>query len=285
MNNVASGSMTVAGVRSPYLHSGPASAEEAVVFVHGNPGSGKDWRYLLGQVGRFSRGVALDMPGYGAADKPADFDYTIEGYARHLAGALEALGIRRAHLVLHDFGGPWGIAWAANHPHNFASVTFINAGILPGYRWHYLARIWRAPLLGEIFMATVTRPFFHLSLKHGNPRGLPKAYVNQMFDDFDRATRQAVLKLYRATPEQRLNGDLARRLPLPPRPALVIWGSHDPYLPARYADEQAAFFPGAKVVKLDRSGHWPFADDPERVAGELVPFLQQQLQQQPQVST
>ena len=64
----------------------------------------------------FARVIALDMPGYGGADKPRDFPYTVDGYAAHLTGALDQLGVRRVHLVLHDFGGPWGLQWAADQP-------------------------------------------------------------------------------------------------------------------------------------------------------------------------
>jgi pimeloyl-ACP methyl ester carboxylesterase len=119
------------------------------------------------------------MPGFGQADKPADFSYTVQGYADYLAGLIQALGIRRVHLVLHDFGGPWGLAWAAAHPDSFASVVLINTGLLLGYRWHYLARIWRMPMIGELFQMTATRPGFHLLLKHGNPRGLPREFVDR----------------------------------------------------------------------------------------------------------
>ena len=66
-------------------------------------------------------------------------------------------GVRRVHLVLHDFGGAWGLTWAATHTASLASLTLINIGVMPGYRWHFLARIWRTPVLGEIFMATTTR--------------------------------------------------------------------------------------------------------------------------------
>ncbi len=107
--------VTVDGVRSPVLQAGPADASEAVVFVHGNPGPAIDYADLVERVGGFARAIAPDMPGYGGADKPADFDYTVDGYARHLAGILDELGIGRAHLVLHDFGGSWGLTWATNH--------------------------------------------------------------------------------------------------------------------------------------------------------------------------
>ena len=102
---VTEGAVTVAGVRAPCLTAGPSDADEAVVFVHGNPGPAEDWRRLVARTGAFARAVAPDMPGSGGADRPDTFVYTVDGYARHLAGMLDELGVRRAHLVLHDFGG------------------------------------------------------------------------------------------------------------------------------------------------------------------------------------
>ncbi|KXV04301.1 hypothetical protein CR51_13715 [Caballeronia megalochromosomata] len=271
-------SATIDGIRTPVCESGPAGDPEAVVFVHGNPGSTADWTMLLTRVGDFARGIAMDMPGFGRAEKPEGFDYSISGYARHLAQLLDFLNVRRAHLVLHDFGGPWGLAWAAAHPQSVASVTLVNTGILRAYRWHYLARIWQTPLLGELFMATSTRTGMHLLLRHGNPRGLPSDYIDQVYRNFDRGTRRAVLKLYRNSK------DAARAMEPPVQvfasmnlAALVIWGAHDPYIPVRFAQLQREYFPRAEVVVLPQSGHWPFIDDPEAVAGALLPFLRAQL--------
>lgn len=270
--------VTVAGVRSPLLEGGPGDAHEAVVFIHGNPGSSRDWEELASRTSRFGRSLAIDMPGFGQADKPDHFDYTVDGYARHLAGALEALGVRRAHLVLHDFGGPWGLAWAVAHPEAFASVVLINIGVPLGYRWHCLARIWRTPILGELFMATATRAGFRLSLKHGNPRGLPRDFVDRMYDDFDRATRRAVLRLYRATDPGEGAERMAAALRALDRPALVVWGVHDPYVPVSLAERQREVFPDAEIVYLEESGHWPFADDPHAVEDAVIPFLRRQLE-------
>jgi len=267
-------SVTVGGVRSPVLAAGPASSREAVVYVHGNPGSAGDWPDLAGEVGAFARFVALDMPGFGRADKPDAFDYTVEGYARHLAGALAALKVERAHLVLHDFGGPWGLAWAAAHPDAFASVTLLGTGVLFDYRWHRLARLWRTPGLGELFMlAARARPFWRALATD-----LPATYLDQMFAHFDAGTRRAILRLYRAS------GDVpafARRqaallAPLR-RPALVVWGKRDPYLPWSLAERQREVFSDAQVSILDGGGHWPFIDQPQTVRDLVVPFLRLQV--------
>lgn len=272
------GVVAVAGVRSLTLEAGPAGAAEAVIFVHGNPGSGRDWEDLLGRVGESGRAIALDMPGFGRADKPAAFDYTVAGYARHLGGALDELGIARAWLVLHDFGGPWGLAWAAANPERFAGTVLINTGVLLGYRWHAAARIWRTPVLGELAQAMTTRGGFRWAMARANPKGLPAPFVDQMFDDYDRGTRRAVLRLYRATgaPGRGAEALAAALRPLG-RPVLVVWGAGDPFIPVEQAERQREVFPGAEVVVLPESGHWPFADDPEGVAGVVVPFLRRGL--------
>lgn len=73
------------------------------------------------------------MPGFGHADKLGDFTYTVEGYGRFLEAALEELEVRRAHLVLHDFGGPWGLEWASRNSNRLASAVLINTGAGNGH--------------------------------------------------------------------------------------------------------------------------------------------------------
>lgn len=260
------GEVTVAGVRSPYLEAGSSGATEAAVFVHGITGSSRDWEDLLARTGQFGRAVAPDVPGFGRADKPGTFEYTVGGYARHLGEFLEEIDVRKAHLVLHDFGGPWGLQWACEHPEAFASVALINTGVMPDY-----------PLLGEPFTATATRKDFHLLPEHGNPRGLPKEFVDRMYDDFDAGTRQAVLKLYRTTNAAEVSRVQAEVLRPLKRPALVLWGAQDSHLPVRYAERQREVFSEARIVVLEESGHWPFVDDSESVADEVVLFLRRNL--------
>lgn len=272
-------SLTACGIRTRVLQGGPdPKASEAVVFVHGNPGSSEDWRSLMQAVAPSGRVVAIDMPGFGQADKPANYPYSVEGGTAFLTEALKQLGVVRAHLVLHDFGGPWGLMWAAMNPLGLASITLINTGVLKGYRWHYMARIWRTPLIGELAQLSTTRSGFKWAISVGCPSGLPLEFINRMYDDMDWGTKRAILKLYRATSDLSARGEqLAGMLrPLNP-PTLVVWGAADPYLPARFAEQQRETFPRAEVVLLPKSGHFPFADDPQGVAAAVVPFLQRQL--------
>ena len=263
--------LPLGGAQPRLVQAGPVDAPEAVVFVHGNPGSADDWAELvaaLGGAGR--RALAIDLPDFGETIAPPGFEHSAEGYAHFLDEALKALGVERTDLVLHDFGGPIGLLWAAAHPEALASVTLINTGVLPGYRWHRLARVWRTPVLGELFQAMATRRSFRVLLSRGEPRGLPRPFVDAMYDHFDRRTRKAVLKLYRATDDPGSAGD-----GIAPRdvPSLVIWGEHDAYIPAAYAYRQRDIFPSAEVHVLPVSGHWPFVDAPDTVERLLLEFL------------
>ena len=271
--------LTACGVRTRVLQGGAdLRATEAVVFVHGNPGCSEDWRELMQEVSPHGRVIAFDMPGFGQAEKPADYPYSVEGGAAFLGEALRQLGVLRVHLVLHDFGGPWGLMWAALNPMSLASLTLINTGVMRGYRWHFMARVWRTPLLGELAQLTTTRSGFRWVMSMGAPRGLPPAFIDRMYRDMDWGTKRAILKLYRATGdlEQRSKTLAAMLAPLQP-PTLVVWGEADPYLPARLAQQQKETFHDAQVVMLPDSGHFPFADDPQGVAQAVVPFLQMQL--------
>jgi pimeloyl-ACP methyl ester carboxylesterase len=275
MSGVERSSLLAGGTRTRLVQGGPAEASEAVVFVHGNPGSADDWERLAGAAGRAGRrAVAFDLPDFGETVAPSGFEHDVPGYASFVDAALAELGIERAHLVLHDFGGPIGLAWAAMHPDALAGITLIDTGVLPGYRWHSLARIWRTPILGELFQATATRPAFRFLLNRNEPRGLPREFVETMYDHYDRRTRKAVLALYRATDDPGgMSQALSRLFADRDVPALVIWGEGDAYLPSSFAERQREAFPSADVHVLPASGHWPFADAPETVERLLTEFL------------
>jgi pimeloyl-ACP methyl ester carboxylesterase len=255
------------------LEGGSPDDEEAVVFVHGNPGSSEDWAELVRHTGEFARAIAPDMPGFGRADKPKSFHYTVPEYALQLDALMEALGVRRAHLVLHDFGGAWGMAWAADHPGSLASLTMIDVGILPGYHGHALAVLWALPVIGELTQLLATRAVARQALRRTAPRGLPEEHVERMARDYDAGTKRAVLRMYRAAARRRGGRALRDSLTRFTGPVLVIWGAHDAFVPVRYAPMQRDFWPQAEVHILGESGHWPMLDAPERVREIIVPFL------------
>lgn len=266
--------VVVDGVRTPVILGGSEGADpaEAVVFVHGNPGRGSDWQALLGPVSNVANVVAPDMPGFGDAEKRADQSYTVAAYARQLQGIVEALGLTRVHLVAHDFGGPWALAFAAQNLELVASMTLINTGLLQSYRWHRLARIWRTPVLGDLFQRLASHAVVVRWLAHDNP-GLTPDQVRQVAESLRPwGTKRAVLRLYRSTEVSAFKELIA---PLRGRdlPCLVVWGTGDVYIPTEQADRQRTPFPSAEIHKIEGAGHWVWFERPDAVLERVVPFL------------
>ena len=264
----------VDGVATSVFTAGRSGTETAVVFVHGNPGTGSDWGPIMRPVSEFARCVAPTMPGYGSTT-PEAFDFTADGYATYLEGVLEALGVRQVHLVTHDLGGIWGLAWAARHPTRIASLTLMNIGVLPEYQWHRFARLYRVPLIGELVLALATRSSTRRALQAGGRRKIPEPFVEQVHRQYrNPGTRRAVLAFYRATDDLgAVTLQAASSIHAAALPTLVVWGAGDPYVPVRYAESQRQFFPQAEVVVLPDSGHWPLVDDPIAVSSAVVTFL------------
>jgi pimeloyl-ACP methyl ester carboxylesterase len=271
--------VAVEGVQTSVLTAGSPSEETAVVFVHGSSGQGSDWQALMRGVSSFARCLAPDMPGYGESDKPSGFAYTVDGYARHLGILLDSLAVRRVHLVTHDLGGVWGLAWAVSRPTSLRSITLMSIGVLPGYRWHRFAQLYRVPLLGELVLAAANRSAIRRVLQAGSRRPIPSWFVDEIAKAYRHEdTRRAVLAFYRRTRDLgSVTVRAAAALHDVDLPALVVWGAGDPYVPVRYAAVQREFFPQAEVVIVPGSGHWPFIDAAEPVMEAVVGFLRRQL--------
>lgn len=276
MPGVRTGSRELGGVRTVVREAGPGDAAEGVLFLHGNPGSGEDWTQLVGAVGKIARAVAVDLPGFGQAEKPEGFDYTAMGLAAWVDEAVEGLGLSRVHLVMHDFGGPIGLAWALQHPARWRSAALFNTGLFSGYRWHLAARIWRTPRAGELAMRWVPRSAFRMAINLPNPRPLPRDFLDRMHRDFDAGTRRAVLQLYRSADPDSATPFIPALRALD-RPAMVVWGDGDIYIGSEHADRQRDSFPSATVHHIAGAGHWPFIDEPRECAELLLDFLREQL--------
>lgn len=271
--------VSVGGVSTRVLQAGPRHAHWAIVFVHGNPGSSRDWDDLLPAGGRFARTVAFDMPGFGRSDKSSAKFNTTDGAARYIQGVMSKLGVRRAVLVLHDFGGPWGLQWAAKHRAAFRGAVLLDTGVLIDYVPHPAAVVWATPTAGELYMASTTRQTFVASIQGSQPKPLPDRFVELMYDYYDRAERCAVLRYYRSGSKtfMTLGPDQARALRPLDRPALVIWGERDVFIPPSQADQQRKAFPHARIVKVPNGGHWIHIDHRRLVRSLYLKFLRPRL--------
>ncbi|MDQ3851116.1 MAG: alpha/beta hydrolase [Actinomycetota bacterium] len=240
-----------------------------VLYLHGVPTSSFDWVEALALGG----GIAPDLPGFGRSGKRGDLDYSLGGYAAFLERLLGLLGIERVRLCVHDWGAA-GLVWAMDHPDRVERLAIVDAvPLLPGYRWHRAARVWRTPLLGEIAVGAMTRPVLRALLRRASGTGepLPARLIDSAAAHLDQGTQRAILRLHRASPPEALRR-AGERLGRIQAPGLVLWGSEDTFTPASFGARYADSLRHAKLEEVERAGHWPWVGRPE-VLERLVGFL------------
>jgi pimeloyl-ACP methyl ester carboxylesterase len=234
--------------------------DQSIVYVHGVPNSGVVWKPFVERTG----GIAPDLPGFGASAKPADGDYTFRGLARFVSELTADM--ERFSLVVHDWGS-LALVTAMERPEAIEKLVIINAvPFVPGYHWHTIARIWRTPVVGEVFMGLSSKwGFRRIGRAQGGDPEVVDALVEQFWPYFDHGTQRAILKLYRSAPESVL-AEAGRGLGQIRAPALVVWGANDPYLPTHFAGDYSRALGGEARVELVEGGwHWPWLDKPETV--------------------
>jgi pimeloyl-ACP methyl ester carboxylesterase len=243
-----------------------------VVYCHGNPTHSEDWLPFLERGGP---AVAIDMPGWGRSDKPdpRSFDYSMFGLSAFLERCLDELGVTRRKLVVHDWGA-LALIGAQRRPELVEKLVVIDAvPLLPGYRWHWVAQIWRRKPWGELANTTTTRWGMERTLRQarGDRAPMPPEFVDMVWRGWDRGTQRAVLALYRhANPDRlALAGKDLTRLTCP---SLIIWGDRDLYLPTRFAEAYTQALPSSQLKVVPGAGHWPWLEQPQLIE-EVLEFV------------
>ena len=235
-----------------------------VVFSHGNPTDSGDWIPFLQRLSR--PGIAFDHPGWGRSDAPSAkaFDYSMNGLARFFGRVLDELGVDEHALLVHDWGA-LALIDAIARPERLEKLVVMNAvALLPAYKWHRLARLWRTPLVGELVNATISKPVVRVLSPEatGDGRRIPEWFVDRLYGGWRGAKSAAILGLYRSADPPVLAA-AGRGLERIECPALVVWGRHDPYIPPRFAPVYAERLGNADLLELPDAGHWPWLDRPD----------------------
>jgi pimeloyl-ACP methyl ester carboxylesterase len=250
---------------------------EAVLCIHGVPASSFLYRKVLGELAqRGLRGVAFDLPGLGLAQRREEFDYTWTGLGRFAVAAVEALGLDRFHLVVHDIGGPVGFELAAALPERVATLTVLNTLVaVEHFKRPWSMEPFARRGIGELYLRTLTKPAFRALMRlqgiqdaGATPNAELDAYVDLLrCDDGGRAFLRIMRGFERTAAKQRLYEGVLRDGRYPVR---IVWGANDPALKLAVHGEQARRAAGLDQIHTVPGKHILQEDQAPAVAEHIA---------------
>ena len=251
----------VAGRRLRYLELGEGEDVPALL-LHGFGADLNTWMFTQPPLAATRRTVALDLPGHGGSAKEVGAGDP-EGLTDAVDGALEALGIGRAHLVGHSMGGAIAALVALRRPERVNSLTLIaSAGLGPEINGSFIDGFIRASRRREA--AEV------LGVLVDDPALVSRAMVDDVlrYKRLDGVTT-ALAKIAEAWfAGGRQSLDLTGRISALTMPVQLVWGHNDRIIPVAHAEALANRLP---VRILDAAGHLPHMEK----AGEVNRLIEQ----------
>lgn len=270
----------VRGARISSLTAG--SGDEHVILVHGLGGAKSSFYETVAALTPEYTVHAIDLPGFGSSSKPLPASYNAEFFARHVLRFMDTLAIDRAHLVGNSMGGRVSLEIGFQAPSRVRTLSLLAPAMAfrRGREWVPLIRILRPELaaIPHVLRPEQVRDRFWRMISR--PERLDPSVGDIASDEFLRTyrSRSARIAFYAAARQIYLEspdgpkGFWARLGQLEP-PALFIWGSDDPLVPAGFSRHVAEALPDAPQVVLSDCGHVPQIELPERtheLIGEFV---------------
>ena len=273
------------GLNYHYLDEG---AGEPVVMVHGNPTWSFYFRRLIQALAPEYRTIVPDHIGCGRSDKPtvSRYDYRLQSRVADLTALLDHLDCQqKITLVVHDWGGMIGLAWALQHPEKIGRLVITNtSGFLPpgGKGLPLRLRMLRSikPFAGPAVLGG--NLFARCALLMAPRKRLPREVQKGLIAPYSSGpNRIATLKFVQdipLTPEdpsyalvRQVDRNLFRLAGIP---MLILWGRHDFVFDLDYFAEWRRRFPSARTFLFNDAGHYLFEDVPAKITARIRHFLQ-----------
>ncbi len=255
-----------------------------ILLIHGNPTSSFLWRNVTPHLSDLGRTIAVDLVGHGDSGKP-DIDYRFSTHLQYLEAFIAELGLRDVILVLHDWGGGLGFAYADAHRDNIAGIAFMETLVrpfstetVPPLFAPILAQF-RDPVLGRM-MIIDQNVFIEQLLGSAGPGGLSEEVLDVYRAPFlDPADRLPILVWPNEIPIDGVPADNAetigsyyRYLQSDPVPKLWLYADPGVLLPP---SERASLetLPNLESVGVGAGLHFIQEDQPDAIGMAIAEWI------------
>lgn len=261
----------VAGVRTYVVRKGEGPA---VILLHGLGASSYSWRHLIPELSKTYQVFACDIPGFGRSDKPADFDYSFEGFVQWLIAFMDHFKLPRASLVGNSMGGVISLRTVLEFPDRVERVALLGTPMYPHNRPMLLWPL-RWPFVGkllELSMGPWCVGLVAPTAFYDKACVTPELLAEYGLSLGTREGCRAVAKFMRKILPPDANEWIAR-YPQIKQAALVVHGEFDSIVDRPSVDRFLKTVPNGKLLSIPACGHAAQEEKPQVVVPALLEFL------------
>jgi pimeloyl-ACP methyl ester carboxylesterase len=256
-----------------------AGTGEPLVLIHGFPTASWDWKGVWADLASKYQVITFDMIGFGFSDKPTEYAYSIVDQANLVESILQEIGIRKCHLLCHDYGDSVGQELLARQREGSAKVhietiCFLNGGLFPEVHQPALIQKLLLSAVGPFVSRLITRRMFDLNMQHifGSLTQPTDRQLEEFWQLLEYNDGRAIMHRHIKYLEERRC--LRQRWVAPMLrggiPMAFINGVDDPIAGASMVARYKALVVKPYVLELAGVGHYPQVELPgEVVAGYL----------------
>jgi len=232
-----------------------------IVFLHGVGSDKNVWAPQLGHFGRSRRALAFDYPGYG--ESAFAEDATRDDYATAILGAMDALGVAKAHVCGLSLGGVVAIAMHAAAPERCASMIIADSfAVHPDGQAIYDRSVAASQ---SMTMRELAEARSGVLLGSAATSELRAEVIEAMAAIDPAAYRLGAAAVWLADQRER-----AASIEVP---TLILVGEEDGITPPALSEELARLIPHARLQRISRAGHLANAEQPEAFNSAIESFL------------
>jgi pimeloyl-ACP methyl ester carboxylesterase len=256
---------------------GELGAGPPLVLLHGVWDSHRTWRRAAPLLARHFRVLMPDLPGHGWSGRP-DAPYTLSWYARMVAAWMDGIGLERAHVCGHSFGGgiaAWMLLQERSHIDRLALVAAGGLGREVGLGM----RLATIPLLGPAltplvlrFGAPLVMHFAPATFGHIEPAEAALVVSMTRLPGSVRALQRSIAGVINVFGQYQNMADRAHEVAALP-PLAVYWGTKDPVIPLQHGERLLRRLTGITLTTYPECGHYPHLDAAAGFARDLSEFL------------
>jgi pimeloyl-ACP methyl ester carboxylesterase len=273
--------ITVHGARLSYLDEGPRR-DEAVLLLHGNPTWSFYYRDLIRELtGAGLRCIAPDHIGMGLSEKPQDYPYTLATRIADVEALVASLGLKRVHLVVHDWGGAIGFGFAVRHPEMIGRLVILNTAAFTSHLMPFRIALCGWPGIGPLIVRgfngfakpAATMAMCRRTLSEDEKRGYLFPYDSW-------ANRVAVSAFVRDIPQNESHPSWTTLAAVEQgmgqfrnHPALIVWGGRDFCFNDQFLARWQGMLADLQCVRISDAGHYVLED----AAPQAIPLIKAHL--------